>query len=415
MVGKHQVRSRSKVVTLGASLTSNKGAAAMLTAVSQRLPAYVGAMDLCVLSTDPLGDRARADGFDDTEIVDLRPLRLAVIEFPAAVLGALLRVARLPARLTRFTAVGRHLGDANVAVDLAGISFVDSRGIPNLIYNTLMSSLPLLHGTPTVKAAQAIGPCRKPLTRILASRVLQQMRWVGARGDTTLEHLHELGLANTEQVADLAFNMREDDVLPDHVLAQLPARDFITVMPSIVVERLVDDEPARYLDAMAAMIAELAAATNVPVVLAAHSYEPSLKRHRMNDRPTLLDLAERLSGDDRVIVIDTELTAGQLRSLIARSAFLVTSRFHAMISALASGTPVFVIGWSHKYREVLGDFGLERLGVGHDQLADAAALAAAVCAEFGDRLSIADAIRVGLPDVEARSALNFVRIAENMR
>jgi polysaccharide pyruvyl transferase WcaK-like protein len=372
-------------------------------------------MDLRVMSTDPFGDRARADGFDNAEVVDLRPLRLALIEFPAAVLGALLRVARLPARFTRFTAVGRHLGDANVAVDLAGISFVDSRGVPNLIYNTLMSSLPLLHGTPTVKAAQAIGPCRKPLTRILASRVLKQTRWVGARGAKTLEHLRELGLENTEQVADLAFSMIEDADLPAGVLDRLPAGDFITVMPSIVVERLVDTDPGRYLDAMAAMIAELAAATNVPVVLAAHSYEPSLKRHRMNDRPTLLDLAERLSSNDQVVVIDTELTAGQLRSLISRSAFLVTSRFHAMISALATGTPVFVIGWSHKYREVLGDFGLERLGAGHDQLDDAVGLAESVFAEFADRSSISDAITLGLPDVEARSALNFVRIAENMR
>lgn len=85
-----------------------------------------------------------------------------------------------------------------------------------------------------------------------------------------------------------------------------------------------------------------------------------------------------------------------------------------MISALATSTPVFVIGWSHKYREVLGDFGLERLGAGHDRLNNAAELARTIAAEFDTRAMIADNIKKGLPDVKARSAINFARIAENM-
>jgi colanic acid/amylovoran biosynthesis protein len=32
-----------------------------------------------------------------------------------------------------------------------------------------------------------------------------------------------------------------------------------------------------------------------------------------------------------------------------------------MISGLAMGVPVVVLGWSHKYREVLREFGLEHL------------------------------------------------------
>ena len=37
---------------------------------------------------------------------------------------------------------------------------------------------------------------------------------------------------------------------------------------------------------------------------------------------------------------------------------IVTSRFHAMISALVERTPLLVVGWSHKYGEVLAQFGL---------------------------------------------------------
>ena len=32
---------------------------------------------------------------------------------------------------------------------------------------------------------------------------------------------------------------------------------------------------------------------------------------------------------------------------------LVASRFHAMVSGLAAGVPTMLVGWSHKYAEVL--------------------------------------------------------------
>jgi colanic acid/amylovoran biosynthesis protein len=402
------------VITLGASLTANKGAAAMLTTVTQRLPEQVGRCTFSVLSTDPSGDTARCHELESAEILDLRPLRLALLEFPLALLAAVLRALRVPRRLVPLTRVARRISEADIAVDLAGISFVDSRGVPNLIYNTLMSSLPILHGTPTVKAAQAIGPCRKTLTRMAARLVLRRMRWVGARGAQTQVHLDELDLMNSDTVADLAFSLREDASLPAHVASTLPTGDFITVIPSIVVERLFNDDPSHYLSAMATLVEELMMTTGQPVVIAAHSYERSDTRHRMNDRPTLLELAERLSHLSDVTVIDEELTAGQLRHLISCSTFLVTSRFHAMISALATCTPVYVIGWSHKYREVLSEFGLEYLGAGHMDLADPSALASAVAAEVARREQITAAIARALPEVTARSEINFARMAEVM-
>lgn len=400
-----------RVVTLGASLTANKGAAAMLTTVNQRLPEYVGACRFSVLSTDPTGDTLRIGELRDAEVFNLEPARLALIEIPMAVLAIIARLIRIPRRWIPLTRAGRELAHADIAVDLAGISFVDSRGLANLVYNTLMSSLPLLHGTPTAKAAQAIGPARKPTTRLAARLVLRRMRWIGARGGKTRAHLDELSLPNVDTVADLAFSLHEEDQLPHCVADLLPGNPFIAVMPSIVVERLVDEDPSQYLSAMATLIDELTVATGLPVVIAAHSYEQSNKRHRMNDRPTLLDLYERLNHLSNVTMIDEELTAAQLRSLISRSQFLVTSRFHAMISALATSTPVFVIGWSHKYREVLDDFGLGDLGASHNDLASPALLATDIARHIRQSNEIRKQIREALPAVVAKSEVNFQRIA----
>lgn len=46
--------------------------------------------------------------------------------------------------------------------------------------------------------------------------------------------------------------------------------------------------------------------------------------------------------------------------MIGRCDLFVASRFHAMVSSLAMGVPTLVLGWSHKYREVLDMFGMSQ-------------------------------------------------------
>ena len=53
-----------------------------------------------------------------------------------------------------------------------------------------------------------------------------------------------------------------------------------------------------------------------------------------------------------------ERFAEEIREYIGRCRFLVASRFHAMIGALQRKVPVLLVGWSHKYKEVLDMFGL---------------------------------------------------------
>ena len=49
---------------------------------------------------------------------------------------------------------------------------------------------------------------------------------------------------------------------------------------------------------------------------------------------------------------------------------MVTSRFHGMIAGLSMGVPTLVIGWSHKYGEVLKMFELENLAFDYKNMTD---------------------------------------------
>jgi polysaccharide pyruvyl transferase WcaK-like protein len=82
-----------------------------------------------------------------------------------------------------------------------------------------------------------------------------------------------------------------------------------------------------------------------------------------------------------------------------------------MISGLSTCTPTVVVGWSHKYREVLDDFGLAEFGMDSSALSSPAEIVTQVQRCVADKSRIELQIREALPAVKERSALNFSIIA----
>jgi polysaccharide pyruvyl transferase WcaK-like protein len=223
-----------------------------------------------------------------------------------------------------------------------------------------------------------------------------------------------LGGVNSIDVADLAFSLDEAASFPEPVTAALRTidKDFIVVMPSAVVRGIYESSGGNYVTAMAALIADIRHKTGCSVVIAPHSYRAGLPEGRMNDGPVCREVAEACSSDSQVLGLDFDLTAGELRHLVAHSSVLVTSRFHAMISGLATTTPTVVVGWSHKYKEVLDDFGLSNLGLDSSALNDPSGIADIVAQVLTTRVDVSRKISVALPDVKVRSLRNFSAIAE---
>lgn len=399
----------------------------MAETVIQRLPEHLGECEFAVLTTYPRADEGRLPHGAAARLVGLEPWRLALVEFPVAVLARVARTVRLPLGWVR-TRGCRAMIEADVVIDVAGISFAPGRGIPILVYNALMTGTPLLLGTPTVKAAQAMGPFDSRPVRTLARMVLPHLSAICARGARTRAHLDELGVSNVVDVADLAFSLDEAAELPTEVqrLVAGAGPDYVVVMPSAVVRGIVarDGEALHwgdgagadpYVDAMVRLIAEIRSATGASVVVAPHSYRQGQPEGRMNDGPVCREVAAACGADPGVIGIDADLTAGELRRLVAGASVLVTSRFHAMISGLATGVPTVVLGWSHKYKEVLADFDMEDFGMDSAALADPVAIGRVVVEARANRDTISRRIAEALPAVKERSAENFRAIARVVR
>ena len=99
------------------------------------------------------------------------------------------------------------------------------------------------------------------------------------------------------------------------------------------------------------IVAELAA----QVVLIPH--EIGLDRAR--DDRYLIELVGRLcDGRAPVYPMVGDYSAAEIKSVIGHVELLVSSRYHATIAALSQRIPAVVVGWAHKYDELMRDAGL---------------------------------------------------------
>ena len=77
-----------------------------------------------------------------------------------------------------------------------------------------------------------------------------------------------------------------------------------------------------------------------------------------NDTTVALHIKERARLGDRLRIFPAEqFTAGEQKAAIGNCSLLVASRYHSVVAALSSGVPTVVVGWHHKYRELLEHYG----------------------------------------------------------
>jgi len=369
----------------------------MLLALVDGARSQYPAVEVRVFSPYPEEDRGMGGDFD---IVDFRPSDMVLRVFPAALVSLLTQRRWKPKR-----GPAGALAASTVVADVSGISFMDGRGFVTLVYNVLIVLLPWAFGVPTIKVAQALGPFHTRLNRMAARLVLPRVRWIGLRGAETAAYVRGLGLNNGQMAADVAFLLQTGSAAEEQAASIVPADRTVTIVaPSAVLEEACREYSIDYVARVSRLVTNLQESGHT-VFLLAHSARQEKGEGHTNDLPTL----RRIAQQTRAELIDDELNARQLRALIGQARLLITSRFHAMISGLATVTPTFVIGWSHKYGEVLAEFGLEEWAIDFRDLDDDA-LFEAVRRLDESAASVREAIESRLPEVRESARLSIVEL-----
>jgi polysaccharide pyruvyl transferase WcaK-like protein len=396
----------TNIAIVGVTLSGNMGGQAMLLATLEAMRQRCPDCQFDLISIYPEADK-KLNNIADLNIVSAPAPQLVGLYLPISVI--LWSLIKLPlvhlilVRIPYFQALLR----AQLVIDLCGISFVDGRGLPLLLYNMACCLPAIILGTPVVKLAQAVGPFKQTLNRRAAQFTLSRCAAVIARGESSEKNLADLNLSNTKMLPDVTFGLQVPEaakqkakaILASHNIQQKP----LIVSPSRVVERLCLKAGIDFVEEMSAVVKEVAKC-GLPVVVLPHSCGKGLSKN--NDVVIGQAMLDRLPQDLPVYLIDNIEDAILLRALIGEARLFLGCRFHSVVAALAMGIPCIVVGWSHKYAETVAPFGLTNW-VFDLSAFSAKTMFTRIQALQEQDFEIRQQIQAALPAVAKQAALNF--------
>lgn len=363
------------IAITAASYSGNKGAAAMLqSSIRQLHDRYGERLNIHLMSVYPTEDRKQIP-WDFIKIVPCKPEQLLFVAFPLAVLYKLFSWCPPVKKLLLKNKILKAYSQTDAVLDEAGISFVDSRGFVMNTYAFVCAAVPLLMGTPVMKYSQAMGTFHSFTNRFLAKWILPKLKLICARGEGTLENLRSIGVEkNVRLCADGAFTMADEErcsALVEKVCREdafyRDTGHLVGLSVSSVVEKKCGKLGIDYKGIMISFIDRLNQA-GYKVLIIANGARIGSQKPRNNDLMICDAVYEGVKNKEMVRWYHREMEAEEIRAYIGKCRFLVASRFHAMIGALEKKVPVLLVGWSHKYQEVLDFFKLGQYAIDFSNL-----------------------------------------------
>jgi polysaccharide pyruvyl transferase WcaK-like protein len=349
-----------QISMIAATIYGNRGAEAMLTTSIAKIRERFPEAEFNVFSYLPEEDKSLVS---DTRvhIFSAKPLTLVFYYAPLVlVLGPLVRIFSglkflLPKSLQR-------LSESKAFIDLAGVSFVDGREI--FILFNLFTLLPaFILGVPVFKFAQALGPFHSSLNRRMAKLFLPLVERIYARGELTWKGLETLGLRKdlVKKSADVAFLHRPEYALSREISSESQAilkkiksskKKWIGICPSSVVYKKSQKSNIDYIEVLEALIRNLNR-KGYSILLYPNATRGRHSGLFNNDFPVIRELLSRLGEMQNLESILTDVNTAELKLFIGEMDINIVSRFHAMVASLSLSVPCLVLGWSHKYLEVM--------------------------------------------------------------
>ena len=365
----------TRIVLLGASFT-NKGAEAMaVTAIAQLSELYPDCRITLATYSKP---NTLTEGTHALPILTQRgaPARFELLYHPRLQKGVCLSLLqlicfRIPP-LRRFWARRMWANDslerlrqADLILDLSGYAMTDQRSFGRQAVYAFEVLAASWQKTPIALMTQAFGPFERRLSRWIAAAALRNASLILARGDSSLRYVRQLGLPPHLPVsvcADMAFLLPPSPPEEADRLLGAPEaeRPFFGIVPNIrAFYQAAADGENRYLRLLARLCDVAYAEWGCQPVLICH--ERSVRQP--NDAWLIDEIRARVERPAACRVISAEHSAMELKAVIGRLAFVTASRFHSVVAAISMATPFVVIGWAHKYHELLAQIGMTEAAV----------------------------------------------------
>ena len=250
----------------------------------------------------------------------------------------------------KITKINKALHESDIVIDISGISFVSKRGYKHFLYNCISIYLPSLFVKKIIKYPQSFGPL-KGIDKYIAKYFLNKCTTIFSRGYESKSTLDRINIKST-LISDLGFLNHFDELTNKG--------RFIGVQPSIVVKKYFDNNNINYENFLVNLINSMSNLGYEIIIFpqAVHSSD----RSNLFDDVSIIKSLESKIDDKNVTFIKKDMDLEELFEIYKKLKICITSRFHGMIMSLVSNVIPMVIGWNHKYHEILMSFNFDDLG-----------------------------------------------------
>lgn len=194
----------------------------------------------------------------------------------------------------------------------------------------------IMKDIPVILMPQTIGPFDPgvfewKIIKIINKIYSRKLSRVFLREKQSAKYAKEIGLKCNKIYSDIVFRNKE--------LKSIQCRnteDYVLLIPS--VKAMINAGLKKYIEMIESACAILKE-NNLDVKIITSADEDL----------ELAVLLSHITGKE----ICSNIHLGKKLELIGSSQFIITSRYHPAVFSLSLGTPVIIIGWSHKYKELM--------------------------------------------------------------
>ena len=234
-------------------------------------------------------------------------------------------------------------------LDASGFRYTDQWGPAMLETNADRAVRLSRGGTPFVFLPQAFGPFSTERAKTALKRLVDSATLVFARDCVSLEHLRSVvGDAPQLRTGPDFTNLIEPSLAPDLIV---PKRSLMVVPNTRMLDKMGDSVADNYIPFLIDVCVYGAEKGFSPVILV-HDAEEDIALGRRIKRECPVEVTLLFDEDPR-----------RLKGYLAKATAVVSSRFHALVGALSCATPSIAVGWSHKYNELMADYGFPELSM----------------------------------------------------
>lgn len=262
--------------------------------------------------------------------------------------------------------VDRNLKDVDALIDISGFAYGDAwndRGFKRI--------LPIINychkrGKPVVFLPQAWGSFEKPVVRNAIREFLNYKNTIFySRDRSSCRHLEKAldklsGSINASP--DIVFNFQGSSQKQGvRILESMGcslSRNIVGISPNMKVYDRVPGSGCGnfYLQTLVTFVKHCLENHDVDIVLQANEIDEV--NLRKDDRYLCSLIYAAVNRPDRCFMTRECLTAESSKALIGCFDYLLSSRFHSLVFGFSQGVPGMAVSWSHKYRELLNQFGM---------------------------------------------------------